>query len=103
MNNDRKNRIDLLDYKMLEDAAQCLKVMAHPARLRAVKVLMQGDFAVHQLARLCDLKPHQMCEHLRLMQRHGLLASTRHGQAVYYKIASPRLCGLIECICEQEK
>ena len=88
----------LMPDQWLYQAAECLKVMAHPVRLRIVEVLMQGAFPVHRIAELCQVRPQQACEHLRLMQGHGLLGSERRGRTVYYRIASPRLPGLIHCI-----
>lgn len=91
-------KIVFLADEVLEAAAECLKVMAHPVRLRMVNVLMQGEFAVHEIAELCRTSPNQTCEHLRLLKGHGLLSSERRGRTVYYKVASPQLPGLIECI-----
>ncbi len=92
------DNMNLLPMDFLTGAAECLKVMAHPARLRMVEILMQGEFPVHHIARLCDLPPAQACEHLRLMKSHGLLASTRRGQVVHYRIATPHLPGLLACL-----
>lgn len=91
-------RLDLASDEVLEEAAECLRVMAHPVRLRIVNVLMQGEFPVHEIARLCQTSPSQTCEHLRLLKGHGLLSSERRGRTVYYKILSPRLPRLVECI-----
>ncbi len=98
--------LDLLPTETLQGAAECLKTLGHPARLRIVDILMQGDFPVHEIARLCELPPHQACEHLRLLQSHGLLESRRRGRAVYYRIADPRLPQLLQCIrsvCESQE
>ncbi len=88
----------LLSSSVLHEAAECLKVMAHPVRLRLVNILMQGEYAVHEMATLSETSPNQTCEHLRLLKGHGLLSSERRGRTVYYKIASPSLPRLIECI-----
>ncbi|HPC96893.1 MAG TPA: metalloregulator ArsR/SmtB family transcription factor [Sedimentisphaerales bacterium] len=84
--------------EVLAEAAECLKVMAHPVRLKMVKILMQGEFAVHEIAELCHVSANQTCEHLRLLKGHGLLSSERRGRTVYYRIVSPRLPRLVECI-----
>lgn len=91
-------KVDLLEMDSLCRAAGCLKVLAHPARLRIVDILMQGSYAVHQIAAMCGLPAHQTCEHLRLMLGHGLLGSERHGRTVFYKIANPNLPDILECI-----
>lgn len=98
MMTDTKTEIDLLPDAMIEKAADCLKVMAHPVRLRIVNILMQGEFAVHEIADMSGTSPNQTCEHLRLLKGHGLLSSERRGRTVYYQIASPQLPGLIHCI-----
>ena len=90
--------LDLLPLDVLEHATECLRVMAHPLRLRVVDILMKGEYPVHDLARMCDLPPHQMSEHLRLLQGRGFLAAERRGRAVFYRIASPQLPSLIGCI-----
>jgi DNA-binding transcriptional ArsR family regulator len=88
----------LLKDEVLEKAAECLKVMAHPVRLKIVNLLMTGDFAVHEIAEYCGVSPSQTCEHLRLLKSYNLLGSERKGRTVYYKIVSPQLPGLIGCI-----
>ena len=88
----------LLPDNVFQTAAECLKVMAHPVRLKIVNILMQGDFTVNEIAELCDTSPSQTCEHLRLLKGHGLLSSVRDGRKVYYKIESPNLPELIKCI-----
>lgn len=88
----------LLSDEVLDKAAACLKVMAHPVRLKITNLLMTGEFAVHEIAEHCGLPASQTCEHLRLLQGHGLLAAERSGRTVYYKIVSPQLPGLIQCI-----
>ena len=92
------SKLSLLSMDILGDAAECLKVMAHPVRLRIVDLLMQNEFPVHEIANLCDISPDQTCEHLRLMKGRGFLTSERRGRTVYYKIAVPNLPSLIECI-----
>lgn len=89
-----------LTDQQLHEAAECLKIMAHPARLKMVQILMQGEFPVNEIASRCGLSANQTCEHLRLMQGRGFLNSRRDGKAVYYNIASPRLPSLLECICK---
>ncbi len=96
-------KTELMPFDMLEAAAECLKVMAHPVRLRIVNVLMQGEFAVHEIADMCESTPNQTCEHLRLLKGHDLLSSERRGRTVYYRIKSPQLPSLLECIAKNCK
>ncbi len=98
MHSDTGDQLKLVKLGDLERAADCLKMLAHPVRLRIVDILMQGEFSVGRIAKLCELPPHQTCEHLRLMLGHGLLRCERRGRQVFYAIASPRLPGILDCV-----
>lgn len=65
--------LELLTDETFQKAAECLKVMAHPVRLKIVMILMQGRFPVGEIAEYCECSPNQTCEHLRRMQGHGFL------------------------------
>lgn len=95
---EKKNKIDKMNFEYLEMAAECLKIMAHPMRIRIVEVLSQGKYSVGQIADICDLPPNQTCEHLRLLKNHGLLGSNREGRTVYYFIKAEQLINLLGCI-----
>ncbi len=89
---------NLLPLEKLDEAAECLRILGHPIRLRIVEILMQGEFPVQEIAEMCSLPPHQTSEHLRLLKGHGLLGSQRRGRTVIYRIGDPRLPQLMTCI-----
>jgi len=93
-----EQKLDLLPIEVLEKASECLRLLAHPIRLRMIDILMQGEFAVHEIAKICELNPNQTCDHLRLLKGHRLLDSKRKGRTVYYTIAMSQPTGIIECI-----
>lgn len=80
------------------DAAECLKTLAHPVRLRIVQLLLHGRYTVGELAEDCEIPDNVASEHLRLLQRCGFLASQREGRRVYYEVAEPHLNQLMACI-----
>jgi len=88
----------LLDMELLHEAAECLRTLAHPLRLRIVQLLLHGRYRVGELAEACEIPSHMTSEHLRLMQRCGLLRSQRDGRCTYYEVAQPHLAGIIACI-----
>lgn len=79
-------------------AAECLKTLAHPARLRMVQMLLHGRYTVGELAEDCSIPDNVASEHLRLLQRCGFLNSEREGRRVYYGVAEPHLEKLMACI-----
>lgn len=98
MNTEKNIELERMSDDYLNRAANCLKVMAHPVRLRIVEILSQGRFSVGEIANLCALPHNQTCEHLRLMKGHSLLDSEREGRTVYYKIIATQVTGLLSCI-----
>ena len=82
----------------LGQAAECLRTLAHPHRLRMVQMLLRGKYAVGDLAEACEIPSHMASEHLRLMQRCGLLTAEKDGRFVYYSIAEPHLEGIMSCV-----
>ncbi|HVW35741.1 MAG TPA: metalloregulator ArsR/SmtB family transcription factor, partial [Pirellulales bacterium] len=73
-------------------------LLAHPHRLRMIQMLLQGDYTVGELAEACELPTAMASEHLRLMQRCGLLSSEKDGRKVFYRVAEPHLKSILKCI-----
>ena len=88
----------LTSLEALGQAAECLRTLAHPHRLRMVQMLLRGKYAVGDLADACDIPSHMASEHLRLMQRCGFLTAQKEGKFVYYSIAEPHLEKIMFCI-----
>jgi ArsR family transcriptional regulator, zinc-responsive transcriptional repressor len=82
----------------LERAAECLKTLAHPHRLRIVQMLLRGRYTVGELAGACGIPSHMASEHLRLMQRSGFLTSEKEGRKAYYRVADPHLANILACV-----
>ena len=79
-------------------AAECLKTLAHPVRLRMVQMLLHGRYTVGELAEDSGVPDNVASEHLRLMQRCGFFTSEREGRKVYYQVAEPHLQQLMSCV-----
>ncbi|TWT78478.1 Biofilm growth-associated repressor [Posidoniimonas polymericola] len=94
----RTKKVRLTDLEALGNAAECLRTLAHPHRLRIVQMLLQRDFTVGELAEACDIQSHMASEHLRLMQRCGLLSSRKEGRRVFYQVAEDHLASIMQCI-----
>ncbi|WP_233198733.1 MULTISPECIES: ArsR/SmtB family transcription factor [Pirellulaceae] len=87
-----------LEMDALSQAAECLKALAHPVRLRMVQLLLHGRYTVGEIAEDCGIAENLASEHLRLMQRCGFFTSERDGRRVYYSVAEPHLEDIMACI-----
>jgi len=86
------------DPQAFTQAAECLKTLAHPVRLRIVQLLLHGRYTVGELAEDCGIPDNVASEHLRLMQRCGFFTSEREGRKVYYQVAESHLEDIMNCI-----
>ncbi len=93
-----KSKTKLTSLKSLGEAAECLRTLAHPHRLRMVQMLLGGRYTVGELAEACEIPSHMASEHLRLLQRSGFLNPEKKGRFVYYVIAEPHLAAIMGCV-----
>ena len=92
-----------MDSDFLEHAAQMLKVMGHPLRIRIAQSLENGEKKVGDIAKEIDATQSITSQHLKAMRGPGLLASRREATCVYYAIARPEVYKIIDCIREGAK
>lgn len=88
----------LLGIDALTEAAECLRTLSHPHRLRMIQMLLAGEYTVGELAEACEIPSHMASEHLGLMKDRGLLRAERRGRRIYYQIAEPGLGSILDCI-----
>jgi len=88
----------LTNLAAMTDAAECLRTLAHPHRLRMVQMLLRGEYTVGELAEACNIPSHMASEHLGRMKDRGLLDMERRGRTVYYSVAEDGLAGIMRCV-----
>lgn len=88
----------LTSLAALGQAAECLRALAHPHRLRMIQMLLSGRYTVGELAESCGIPSHMASEHLRLMQRCGFLTGQREGRKTYYTVVEPHLADIMACV-----
>jgi len=96
-----EKKIALIRLEELEQAAECLRTLAHPHRLRMVEMLLQGEFTVGELAAACRLPSHMASEHLGKMRDRGLLSSERRGRCIYYRVSEEGLASIMTCVSKR--
>ncbi|NLY56059.1 MAG: winged helix-turn-helix transcriptional regulator [Firmicutes bacterium] len=84
-----------MDYR---SAADFLKLLAHPTRLRIVAALSKGERCVSNLENLLELKQANVSQHLSLLTRAGLLASRRDGMRTCYRLVDEKVVPILEIL-----
>jgi ArsR family transcriptional regulator len=78
-----------------------LKAIANGARLMLVCQLAEGEKSVSQLTGVVGLAQSAVSQHLALLRKHHVVTTRRHGQSVFYGLASPEVAELIKTLHDQ--
>lgn len=93
--------LEKMDPVAVGRAAEMLRTLAHPARLRIVDLLHTADeLPVGEITDYLGITQSATSQHLNQMRRDGLLKSERRGKAVWYSVADARPIALLNCICD---
>jgi len=71
----------------LPAAVEQFKALAHPARLRVLAMLRDGELCVCQITAALALAPSTVSAHLGDLRRSGLLEERKVGRWVHYRLA----------------
>lgn len=83
-----------------EEAAEMLKAVAHPLRLRILVALCEEEHHVNELAQRLDMPQSIISQQLRILRMKSLVAATRENGYAYYQITQPHLRDLLECLAD---
>ena len=75
--------------------ADLFKVLGHPARVRILELLRDGERNVGELQVALDLDPSGTSQHLGALRKGGLVETRRDGTSVYYRLRDPRALQLL--------
>ena len=76
--------------------AEFFRVLGHPARVRILELLRDGEMGVGALQSALQLDSSGTSQHLGVMRRHGILESRKEGTSVFYRARDPRIFQLLE-------
>ena len=79
-----------------EVKANLFRVLGHPARVRILELLRDGERTVGTLQAELELDSGGTSQHLAALRRIGLVDSRRDGTSVHYRIADDRVFDLLE-------
>ena len=76
--------------------ADFFKTLGHPARIRVLEVLRDGEMAVSELIPAVGIEASHLSQQLGVMRRANLVQSRKVGSNVYYSVGNPTLFELLE-------
>jgi len=85
------------EQPLYEIKANLFKALAHPARIRILEILSAAEepTPVSEILAETDLEPTLLSQHLAVLKRHQVVSGERVGNAVYYRLAHPKISELL--------
>lgn len=80
---------------LAEVKADLFKALGHPARVRALEVLAEGERTVSELQPLVGIESSHLSQQLGVLRRAGLVTAHREGASVRYRLADPLVAELL--------
>jgi ArsR family transcriptional regulator len=76
--------------------AEFFKTLAHPARIRVLEILRDGDRAVSELIPEVGIESSHLSQQLGIMRRANLVQSRKEGAIVVYSVTNPMIFELLD-------
>lgn len=87
-----------IDPDLLKRAADTIRILGHPDRLRIVEVLENGPRSVSDIQDELELGQAIVSQHLARLRGYGIVEAHRDGVHMYYEIVEPKVRHILECI-----
>jgi ArsR family transcriptional regulator len=84
-----------LSRPVSEVKAELFKALGHPARVRVLEVLAEGERSVSELQPLVGIELSHLSQQLAVLRRAGLVTTRREGTSVVYALGDPLLAELL--------
>jgi ArsR family transcriptional regulator len=75
--------------------ADLFKALAHPARIRVLEVLVDGERSVGDLQPLVGIELSHLSQQLSVLRRAGLVTARKERSSVFYSLRDPLVAELL--------
>jgi DNA-binding transcriptional ArsR family regulator len=80
------------------ESARMLKAMAHPARLRLLERLAEGECCVSEVENCLGLSQPNVSQHLTVLKRAKVIAGSRDRTRICYRISDERIRRILQLV-----
>lgn len=87
--------------KNAQQVATILKQLSNPNRLMILCCITDGELTVSDLNQRVALSQSALSQHLAKLREHNIVETRRESQAIYYRVADPRIKLLLGVLQEQ--
>ncbi len=86
------------DDRIYQLHATICKALGHPARMKVLDLLREGEECVCRLAPKVGVTESNLSQLLAVLRRAGLVEARREGHSIYYRVRDPRIFETIDQI-----
>jgi DNA-binding transcriptional ArsR family regulator len=86
----------LMPRPIYQVKADFFKTLSHPARIRILEVLRDGEQSVSQLIPEVGLESSHLSQQLAVLRRANILEARKEGTTVHYSVTDERIFQLLE-------
>ena len=87
-----------IEDEVLSTAAEVIKCLGHPLRLRILEFLESGEKSVSELQQYTGATQTIVSQQLTTLRARGIVDNRREGTNVYYRIVEPKALSILACI-----
>ena len=84
--------------QVLRRAAEIIKLLGHPERLKIVEVLEAGEATVSDIQEQLGLPQAIVSQHLAKLRGANVVMARRDGVRVYYQLTEEKVHHILQCI-----
>src|SRR5664279_1898951 len=75
--------------------AEFFKALSHPARIKILELLREGELSVTELQERMGLESSSVSQHLAVLRHKNIVDSRKAGTTVYYRVRDPEILELL--------
>jgi ArsR family transcriptional regulator len=93
-----KQKQTAISDEVLVTAAEVIKCLGHPLRLRLLECLETGEKSVSELQQYSGATQAVVSQQLLTLKARGIVDSRREGSHMFYRITEPKVSSILGCI-----
>jgi ArsR family transcriptional regulator len=90
----------MTNISSVDQIATLLQTIGQPARLQILLAIGEGEPCVCHLEATFGWRQAYLSQHLMALRRAGIVAASRQGRNMHYRLTNPALLGLIQQAAE---
>ncbi len=98
----RDNIFNMANISSLDQITTLLQTVGHPVRLQILLAIGEGEACVCHLEATLGRRQAYLSQHLMALREAGLVTDRRESRFIFYRLADPRLLGVLRQVAEMQ-